>query len=79
MYIMKYLLTAGCATIEYLPHLFNEASTVTLHDHFSTQMNASWQAVGSCAVVVLGGVIIRKLGNAISSDYTIQRMEWFMY
>jgi hypothetical protein len=79
MYIMKYLLTAGCATIEYLPHVFNPKSSASVVDHFSSQMNSSWSAVLITCGVLLTGVVVRKLGTNLSDDNVIQSVEGFMY
>lgn len=79
MYIMKYLLTAGCATIEYLPHIFNPESTVGVADHYSSHMNSSWRAVFLTGVVLLGGVVVRKMGTVLSDEGSIERMERFLY
>ena len=79
MYIMKYLLTAGCATVEYLPHLFSTVSTIKFNDHFSTQMNSSWGAVFMTSGVLLTGAIIRKAGSILTDSKIIAKMEQFLY
>lgn len=79
MYIMKYLLVAGCATIEYLPHVFNPTSAVTVSEHFAGQMNSSWTAVLKTCGILLLGVAVRKTGTMLTNDQTIKRVERFMY
>lgn len=79
MYLMKYMLTAGCLTVEFLPHALNAASEVTMRDHFSQGMNASWGAVFTCAGMTLVGIIVRKLGTMLASESNIRFMESFMY
>lgn len=77
LYLLKYLTTLGTATLEYLPHLANTASTVNAH--YGTQLRTSWAAVFGVVLVLVGGISIRKVGTLLSRESVIQAMENFMY
>lgn len=80
LYVMKYMTTAGCSLVEYLPVLFSaDPNKSGFIDHMRTQNEASVLAVGGSVCVLLGGVVLRKLGTLLSSPKTIRTMERFLY
>ena len=79
LYSMKYLTTAGCSLIEYLPHLFNPDSTINFMAHMAQTNRASWTAVLATILILVAGVVIRKTGTVLTDDKVINRMENFLY
>ena len=79
LYTMKYLTTAGCSLLEYLPHLFNSDDTVGFRQHMAEKNSLSWWAVGSAVLILGGGILIRKVGTTLSDPGTIRGMERFLY
>jgi hypothetical protein len=79
MYLMRYVIEAGCATVEFLPHILAADGTTDVHSHFGARLSGGWAAVFKCGGVVLAGIICRKVGTMLSSDATIGSVERFMY
>lgn len=79
LYMMKYLTTAGCSLLEYLPHLFNDNDSVTFKSHMAEKNTMSWTAVGSSVAILTGGIVIRKIGSMLSNPMNVARMERFLY
>ena len=79
LYAMKYLTSAGCSVVEYLPHLFNPTTTKSFVEHMGSQNNATWTAVFSTLVLLTSGIVVRKVGTMLSDDIVIARVERFLY
>lgn len=79
LYGMKYLTTAGCGLIEYLPFLFSANRSVSFFEHMNTKQNAQWSAVLATALFLFGGVLLRKTGTYLSDGTTITKVENFLY
>ncbi len=76
---MKYMTTSGTTIIEYLPHLFNSASTVTFRQHLSDNIDLTFNGFMTMVAILAGGIVVRRVGNWLSADSTIDRMEQFLY
>lgn len=79
MYLMKFLLTVGTATVELLPHLLASDSKINMMDHYKHQLDSSWSSVFKISGVLLSGIVVRKFGTVLSDEENITRMETFMY
>ena len=79
LYVLKYLIVASCALVEYLPHIFNPTSQLSLVSHMQSVNNASWYAVGATCLILTGGVLIRKVGTVLSEEKSIAFIERFLY
>ena len=79
LYALKYMTSAGCSMVEYLPHIFNPNSPLEFKSHMSQTNSASWYAVGMTCLILVGGVLIRKVGTVLTDEYSINRIEQFLY
>lgn len=79
LYVLKYLTSAGCGLVEYLPHIFNQNSEVSFVQHMKSTNSATWYAVFMTSVILVGGVLIRKVGSTLSDERSITSVERFLY
>lgn len=79
LYVLKYLTYAGCGLVEYLPHIFNPNSEVSFVQHMKSTNNATWYAVDITSLILVGGVLIRKVGTVLSDEKSISNVERFLY
>lgn len=79
LYVLKYLTCAGCGLVEYLPHIFNPTTEVSFVHHMKSRNNATWYAVGMTSLILIGGVLIRKIGTILSDEKFISNVEKFLY
>jgi hypothetical protein len=79
MYVHKYVINGCCGMVEYLPHMFNPDSQLTLGSHMETVNTGSWYAVGSTCLFLACGVLIRKMGAILTEDKYIVAVERFLY
>lgn len=79
LYFANALTSTGVAVIEFLPHLVNSTATSTFTQHMSTKATLGWGSVFWLGVALLSGVLVRKLGTAVSDDSNIKKAEKFLY
>jgi hypothetical protein len=79
LYALKYLTSAGCSLVEYLPFIFNQNATMSFKEHMSNTTAASWYAVFQTIIILICGVVVRKIGTTLTDESTIQGVEKFMY
>lgn len=79
LYATKYLATAGTSLIEYLPYVFSSTVKKGFRAHMIEKNEASIFALGATAIILAGGIILRKFGSILSNDNNIRRVERFLY
>ena len=79
LYVLRYTTAASCAVVEYLPHIFDPKTDITLTSHMQSVCNASWMAVLGTCVTLAGGVFLRKVGGLMSDERSIATVERFLY
>lgn len=79
MYILKYVINASCGLVEYLPHMFNPDSQLSLIGHMETVNTGSWYAVGATCLFLAGGVVVRKMGSILTEEKHVTAVERFLY
>ena len=78
LYSMKYLSSFGTGLIEYIPKIF-EKGPGNFRENVVNKNNISLWAVFGTVSILVGGIVIRKIGNTLSKESTINKMEHFLY